>query len=194
MSSDAKMILIVVGSTNPVKISAVEVAFRTILPREKIKVIGAKVPSNVSEMPMSRDETIQGALNRAKNAMKTQKNADLSVGIEGGLEHHQLTRWVLRAWVVILEKKTMIPYFGSTVGMWLPDSLIQYMKTQQVDLATAIHQILGIKNVGRTTGVYGLLSNLLVDRKKAFIDALHAAAWPLYNRRLKNQLEKLTKE
>ncbi len=179
---------IVVGSTNPVKISATEGAFKKIFPNEKISVVGVKVSSGVSDMPLSPEETLQGATNRAKNALQKDYEANFGVGIEGGLECHPRTGWFLRAWVALLEKETGRLLIGSTFGMWLPDPLIHYMKEKNVDLAAAIDLILKIKEVGRTTGVYGLLTKSLVDRKSAFIDAIISAAWPLINPKLESEL------
>ena len=71
---------ILVGSNNPVKINAVQRAFSKFW---DVEISNMEVDSGVSDMPMSDEESIKGALNRAMNAM--QPNIDFSVGLEGGL-------------------------------------------------------------------------------------------------------------
>ncbi len=58
---------IIVASKNPVKINATKVAFEKVFPQETFEVIGMQVPSFVSDQPMSDEETLEGAINRAEN-------------------------------------------------------------------------------------------------------------------------------
>ena len=71
-----------IGSINEVKVSAL----RELLPDYSdfvtAEVQAVKVPSEVSHQPASLDETIQGAMNRARNAFQ---ECDYSFGIESGL-------------------------------------------------------------------------------------------------------------
>lgn len=48
-------------------------------------VIPVKVDSGVSEQPLSQDETIKGATNRAIESYKSVKGVRLSFGMEGGM-------------------------------------------------------------------------------------------------------------
>ncbi len=185
------MMHVVVGSTNPVKISATEEAFKKIFPERSITVVGVKVSSGVPDMPMTTTDTIRGAVTRAKNALAADEMAEFGVGIEGGLEVIEPHGWFLRAWVVLIEKSSQQQYLGSTFAMRLPDPLIRYMQKNDVDLARAIDEILQKKNVGRTTGVYGLLTNCLVDRRGAFVDAIVSAAWPLLTPRVNQRLQNI---
>jgi len=72
---------IAVGSTNPVKIRAVEHIVAWYKMFEGRKFLGSKVSSNVSPQPASLSETIDGAQNRAKAAYV---GHDLGIGIESG--------------------------------------------------------------------------------------------------------------
>lgn len=73
---------IIVASTNPQKIKAVS----DLIPKYDFiagsTIEGISVPSGVSDQPKSLDETVEGAINRAKSAFK---DADYSFGIESGL-------------------------------------------------------------------------------------------------------------
>jgi len=50
-------------------------------------VIPVKVDSKVSEQPLSQEETIKGATNRAKGSYERIKDADLAFGMEGGMHN-----------------------------------------------------------------------------------------------------------
>jgi len=76
--------LVLVGSKNPAKVKAVEKAFAKYFKEFEVK--GIEVESNVSAQPLSLDETVQGAVNRAKSAWRQSgKESDYGVGIEAGL-------------------------------------------------------------------------------------------------------------
>src|SRR5258708_25029535 len=64
---------VAIGSDNPVKIKAVKDAFKTIWPKKKFTFKGYKVPSGVSDQPMSPEECIKGAKNRARRVLKLSK-------------------------------------------------------------------------------------------------------------------------
>ena len=70
-----------VGSLNPVKINAVKRMFAYVFPDRDLDVVGVDVHSGISEQPFD-EETLSGALNRARQALD---DAELAVGIEGGL-------------------------------------------------------------------------------------------------------------
>lgn len=76
--------VIAVGSTNPAKVLAVKEVLLDSTRFAKIKVIELRVGSNVSDQPISLQETIQGAKNRAKNAFE-KCECKYSFGIESGL-------------------------------------------------------------------------------------------------------------
>nr|WP_231512919.1 inosine/xanthosine triphosphatase [Haloferax mediterranei] len=69
---------IAVGSGNPVKRRAVERAC------PDASVAAVAVDSGVSEQPTGHDETIEGAVNRAHQALE-EGDYDLGIGIEGGV-------------------------------------------------------------------------------------------------------------
>jgi len=75
-----------VASKNPVKIRASQIAFEKIFPIETFAFEGVSVPSDVSDQPMSDEETLTGALNRAAHAKKEKPDANYWIGIEGGIE------------------------------------------------------------------------------------------------------------
>ncbi|KAJ3281529.1 hypothetical protein HDU79_010684, partial [Rhizoclosmatium sp. JEL0117] len=79
-------LLVAVGTTNPTKLNAVKSALQTIFPNQTIIVKGVKVPSGVSDQPLSDVETIEGAVNRAKRALELVSEAAYGIGVEGGID------------------------------------------------------------------------------------------------------------
>lgn len=74
--------IISIGSTNEIKISAVRELLTEYMYLKAAVICCVDVASNVSNQPVTLDETIRGAINRAKDAFQ---NCDLSFGIESGL-------------------------------------------------------------------------------------------------------------
>lgn len=71
-----------VGSTNPVKIDAVRNVFTESGRFGAFDLVPRDVATGVPAQPKSLDDTLRGAINRARNAFG---DCDLSVGIEDGL-------------------------------------------------------------------------------------------------------------
>ena len=69
---------IIIGSLNPTKVGAVKKVFN------QYKVEGLNVPSNVSNQPLTDQETMQGAINRAHNA-RVAGESEIGIGLEGGV-------------------------------------------------------------------------------------------------------------
>ena len=76
-------ITIVVASHNPVKIQAAVHGFQRMFPDEEFTVQNVSVPSGVSRQPLSNAETLQGALNRARQAARRLPHAELLGGDRG---------------------------------------------------------------------------------------------------------------
>lgn len=86
--------LILVGSTNPVKVQAAVLAAGQFEQFNSCEVVPCKVPSGVDDQPRTLSETMQGAINRARASFITAQNtkiARLGIGIEGGLAKVELT-------------------------------------------------------------------------------------------------------
>jgi non-canonical (house-cleaning) NTP pyrophosphatase len=106
---------IAVGSTNPAKLSSVKQAALALFPDSpNAEIVGFKVPSGVSDQPMSDDECIRGAITRAKNALEASgsDDTDFGVGLEGGV--HQINeKWFECGWIAVVDKNVF--YFFSIV-------------------------------------------------------------------------------
>jgi len=105
---------VVVGSNNPVKVGSVRKVFEEYF--SEVEVEGIEVESGVAEQPMSEQETVQGARQRAYGALRLRPEAEFGVGIEGGVTEINPTNpsWTgIRrrgrlfecAWVAVVKKR-----------------------------------------------------------------------------------------
>ena len=73
---------IITGSDNPNKIEGVKKGFAQMFLKISLDIIGCAVESGITDQPLSNEETLTGAFNRAKNCQKLFPDADYFCGIE----------------------------------------------------------------------------------------------------------------
>jgi len=159
---------IAVGSENPVKIEAVKHAFAALWPNRKWEVKACKVPSGVSDQPMSDEESIKGATNRAKRALKTAK-ADFGVGLEGGI-HKIGKRWFDCGWIVVIDKKGRMGVGSSARVETAP--IIVKMIMKGMELGDADDRFFKKKYSKQKEGHFGLVTNGAITRKDGYKDGI----------------------
>jgi len=171
---------IVVASTNPVKINTTEIGFAKMFPEELFEIEGVSAPSGVSDQPMSEEETLRGAINRANNVSKTVK-ADYWVGIEGGLEenNHGMEAF---AWVIVKAKNGKIGK-GRTGAFFLPEKIVQLVK-QGKELGEADDIVFGLRNSKQANGAVGILTGDVLTRTTFYEPAVVLALIPFKNPKL----------
>lgn len=67
------------------------------------ELIPTDVESQVSEQPLSEKETLQGSINRAKNALSKVKNADFSLAIEVGYHLNSKREYEILGFATIID-------------------------------------------------------------------------------------------
>ena len=127
-------IKVAVASFNPVKLGAVETAFKTQFPDYELELIPLSVASGVSDQPMSDDETRQGARNRVNNAMAELPDADYWVGLEGGLDTYD-GKLMASAWMAVSDHTGTISE-ARTPTLPLPPA-VQELVEQGLELGDA---------------------------------------------------------
>ncbi|MCB8950758.1 MAG: inosine/xanthosine triphosphatase [Ardenticatenales bacterium] len=163
---------IAVGSTNPVKIAAVRQIVAQVWP--DCQLFPCAVPTGVSAMPLSDAECIAGARNRAV-AARRQAQADLGVGIEGGVQAEP-TGLMLTAWAVVLDAQGA-EGVGSAGRLLLPDFVAARIR-QGAELGPVMDELLGQTNVKHKDGAVGAFTNGLVNRREALAAAVAYALAP----------------
>ena len=160
------MKVIAVGSENPVKISAVKNVMQKLL--NSIKVFGVTVPSGVPPQPVGLDQTLNGALNRATNALLKVDGAELGVGIEAGLIEVKFsgeTRYLDFQYCVIVDREGR-KTFGAGPGFEYPPLVTEKVIEGKSEVGEDMERITGIKNLGKKKGAIGYLSHGLINRTK----------------------------
>lgn len=172
---------IVVASTNHVKIEAAKQAFQKMFPQEELQVQGISVPSDVPDQPRGDEETLQGAINRARNAQKEAPDADFAVGIEGGIEERgeEMTGF---AWAVVISKENILGK-GRTATFFLPPRVSALVRSGK-ELSIANDIVFGVTGSKHATGAFGLLTGDVLTRTGCYIDAVVLALIPYKNKDL----------
>ncbi len=173
-------IKVLVGSKNPVKVQCTLQAFQQVFPKSKIQVEGLSVPSRVADQPMSDEETLEGAQNRAKSLMSLNQKADYYVGIEGGLDSSNNEMQAF-AWIVILNKAKEGK--ARTATFQLPEK-IKELIDQGIELGVADDMVFNRKNSKQGNGAVGILTHDLIDRIHYYEPAVILALIPFINSEL----------
>ncbi|MDO8260420.1 MAG: inosine/xanthosine triphosphatase [Candidatus Magasanikbacteria bacterium] len=155
---------VAVGSTNPVKINATKQAFAKVWPNNKWEVVGLEISSGVSNQPMSDLESIKGATNRAKGALKAGK-ADFGVGLEGGVQKTN-GMWFDTGWVVVIDKNGVVG-IGTSIRMQSPPVMMEYVN-KGMELGHIDDMLFGKKNSKHKQGHFGLMTRGVLVREEAY--------------------------
>lgn len=151
-----------VGSKNPIKISAVENAVKKIWPGAE--VVSAEVNHGTSEQPMSDEEAIQGAANRAKLSLE-KFSADIGIGLEGCVNDTKHGMF-LSGWVAAIDKNGEIG-IGGGGGLLLPEKIASEIRKGK-ELGPVMDKFIGGHNTKQKQGTVGILTNNLIPRTEAF--------------------------
>lgn len=165
---------VVIASKNPVKVEATIAGFQRTFPNQAFDFEGIAVPSNVSDQPMTHNETQEGARNRAKNAKIQYPNADFWIGIEGGIHEDDFGMQAF-AWIVVLSKNNSSR--AQTAIFYLPEPIAKLVKSG-TELGVADDIYFGRKNSKQKDGAVGILTNGEIDRKAYYEHAMILALIP----------------
>jgi len=159
---------VIVASQNPVKVQSTRTGFTSFFPENDWDVQGFSIPSGVSDQPMSDEETLQGAMNRANSAQQQFPNAHFWVGIEGGCCMQEEDMWVF-AWIVVCDQERVSK--AKTSMFALPVEISKLVQ-EGIELGVATDMIFGKQNTKHSQGVVGMLSKGLIDRTKYYVQPM----------------------
>ncbi|MCE9517428.1 DUF84 family protein [Candidatus Nomurabacteria bacterium] len=174
---------IIVASTNPQKIQAVS----DLVPKYDFlvgsSIEGISVPSGVSDQPKSIEETVQGAINRAKSAFK---DADYSFGIESGLMNIPQTKSGIMDVCVcaIFDGKNI--HLGLSSAFEPPQKIVDLMHNKGMNMSDACLEAGLTTNpkLGASEGLIGILTHGRMDRLAYTTQAVTTALIHLENAHL----------
>lgn len=203
-------IIVAVGSKRGPKVNAVTEALASIrntLAREiDFEILGIEVPSGVRHTPLSREDLMTGARQRAEALVRIARTENKPwkyfVGLEGGIDvipgadvmpNLDVTpdvdivseagkRWVfLENWAYATDG-TSLGAFGQSGAVLLPDALAKTVVDDGVELSEAIDEFAGAHNIRDREGAWGILTHGLINRQEAFRVAVINAFAPFFNR------------
>ncbi len=151
--SDLKVI---VGSTNTVKINAIKNVFAN------YDVTGIAVSSRVSAQPISDQETIRGAINRALGAKRF---GDIGVGLEGGVQQTSLGLLLVNYGALVDEENRV--YIAGGTRILLPNEIAKEIYKGR-ELGEIMDQYAHKQNVKHEEGAVGIFTNNFVTRTDNF--------------------------
>jgi non-canonical (house-cleaning) NTP pyrophosphatase len=210
-------IIVAVGSTRRPKLDAVTealVSIRSALamdqtaPQLDCEVVGIEVPSGVRHTPLSREDLMTGARQRAEALLDVARTENKPwkyfVGLEGGIDiiagpdvmpsldvipevdivREAGKRWVfLENWAYVTDG-TSLGSFGQSGAVLLPDSLAKTVVDDGVELSEAIDAFAGRHNIRDAEGAWGILTHGLITRQEGFRVAVVNAFAPFFNHRV----------
>ncbi len=164
-----------VASLNPQKIAAV----RELVPQYPLlagaTVEGVLVQSGVGEQPKSLEETVMGAINRAKSVFK---GVEYSFGLESGVVAVPYTKTGVMDLCVCAIYDGADIYLGMSSAFEPPPVIVRVMREKGIDMSAAVLEV-GLtqsKKIGAEEGIVGLLTrgrlNRLAQIKQAVVTAL----------------------
>ncbi|MFD2080125.1 inosine/xanthosine triphosphatase [Actinopolymorpha cephalotaxi] len=174
---------VVIASGNPVKRRATLEAVKVALGQDEVDAVTVDVASGVPQQPVGDEETLRGARNRAEAARQDRPDANLWVGVEGGVIERDGALDCM-AWIVVLGRRgpdgPVIRGESRTATFALPAEIADRVRAG-VELGTATDDVLGGTDTKSTTGTVGPLTGGVIDRVAFYAHALVLAMVPFRN-------------
>mgnify|MGYP006278764153 CR=1 FL=1 len=171
------MLHIVIGSTNPVKETAARQGLQQMLPDAPVTTERVRVPSGVSDQPRSDAETLHGATNRAQAAREARPDADVWVGIEGGIDDRN-GHMMAFAWVVIETPDRSGQ--ARSASFQIPEAVAERVRRGE-ELGHADDAVFDRSESKRDEGAVGIMTGGVIDRAALYEHAVVLALAPICN-------------
>lgn len=153
---------IAIGTTNKAKTEAVEVIARKYFDKPNFTHI--KAASQVSDQPITHEETRLGAINRSKNAIK-ETGAQLSFGLEGGVTEIDGVMYVCNWGALSVSNGTTFTAAGAQII--LPEEIAQEIRVGK-ELGPVMEHYTQRRDIRQGAGAVGVFTQGLVSRQMMF--------------------------
>jgi inosine/xanthosine triphosphatase len=147
---------IYVASLNQNKVNAVKEVFPEFI------VKGVACSSGISEQPLSLDETIRGAMNRAKGAFR---DCAYSVGIEDGISRVPGTTSGYMNFCCCAVYDGEQIYLGLGPAFEYPPECTKKVVDERITISEAFAPVSGKPGIGYEEGIIGWLTRGRINRK-----------------------------
>ena len=174
---------VAVGSMNPVKIRAARNVFRRFY--REVEILPFDAQRGVRLQPLGFEETVKGAMEVARMALRQGGEVSFGVGIEAGLIPlpYSSTWYGDQQFAAIIDRRGTITVGGGPVFEY-PPAVTEQVLTEKVEVGVAMERLTGIENLGRRQGVIGYLSHKILNRAKLTEQAILMAVIPRLNAEL----------
>ena len=149
---------VAVGSTNKTKTGAVRNAF------PEATLVSVPALSGVADQPFSDEETLQGAVNRARNALE-QTDADVAIGLEGGVLETGRGLFLCN-WGALVTRHGEMFYAGGA-RIQLPDEFLHPLLSGK-ELSEIMDDYTRRRDIRSTEGAVGVFTGGYVNREEMF--------------------------
>lgn len=149
---------IVVGSLNPTKIESVKQVF------SEEEVVGMEVESKVAAQPFSDEETLEGAINRARECASMKKGS-LGIGLEGGVMEIEDDLYLCN-WGALVDQKENV-FTASGARIMLPDEIKAELEKGK-ELGEVMDDYANKHDVSKKEGAIGVFTHNLIQREEMF--------------------------
>ena len=161
--------IIGIGSTNPVKVAAVEEAVDLVHERlgiyGPVKFQAMEVESGVGAQPLSDEETRAGAAGRARQVLNSYLQPDIAVGLEGGVDRREDGLYAT-GWVSVQDQQGKIVEVNGACFK-LPDQIAQPILDGE-EMGVVMDQLTGKSNLKHQEGMIGTVTGGAVTRQESF--------------------------
>lgn len=177
------MVVVAVGSSNPVKVSAVRRAFEKFF--DKVQVYAVPVVTTMPPQPIGLQKVVRGSIERALRALEQLADASYGVGIEAGLVEvpHTITGYCDQQFAAIADRAGRITVGGGPCFEF-PKSVVERVLREGLEVEQVMEDLSGIKNIGELQGAIGYLSNGAISRFDLCLQAVLMALIPRLNSKL----------
>lgn len=119
-----------VGSQKLFKHASVRSVFASEFPSNQQLVYGVDVNSGVSEQPLDKISTTQGAINRSRQSLEINEDNTFGVGLEGGVYINAETNewYVCDIAAVSIDTGVVHTFVGESKSYKLPNDVVYYLK------------------------------------------------------------------
>jgi len=153
-----KQLQIVLGSTNRAKTHAVQAVFTDAI------IDTAHVPTGVDHQPLSDEETMQGAMFRAR-AVKERFNDVYAIGLEGGVSFIE-GKLYLCSWGALITPENKL-YTASGARIPLPEYFAPQLK-EGLELSEIMNEYTKRHDIRHREGAVGIFTHGEVNRSELF--------------------------
>jgi inosine/xanthosine triphosphatase len=167
---------IMVATKNKAKLQAVKEILADYPHLKDATVEALDIPSGVSEQPLSLEEIMQGAVNRARSVYSA--GVDYGIGIESGFMPVPLSKSGYMNICACAIFDGRIFHSGLSSGFETPDVEIMRLtanKGMSFDQAANHTGFTNDKDIGKNDGIIGVLTKGKVNRKEYTKEAIRTA-------------------